>query len=399
MALYHYRATTDQGQLRQGRLEALHEPDLQSQLKRMGLELLRARVLAPHQRFVRLLPRREVISLLFQLEMLVRAGVPILWALHDLREAAESPAGRDLAAGLHEKIEGGATLGDAVAAYPGVFSATVSHLIRCGEVTGQMPEVLQEIVRSLKWQDELSAQTRKLLLYPAFVTLVVTAVFIFLMLKLVPQLVAFLTGLGQQIPLQTQLLIGLSQLLQQFGWATLLAASALLLVTVSLAASFDGVRLLVHRGQLALPLVGPVLKKIGLARFADTLAMMYRAGIPLTDALTYCQQVSGNLVLQRAIRQARERVINGAGLSDGFAAEMLFPPLVVRMLRVGESTGALDTALTNISYFYRRDIDQSVGRVQALMEPMLTLLLGLLLGWIMLAVLGPIYDSLAVMRT
>jgi type IV pilus assembly protein PilC len=286
-----------------------------------------------------------------------------------------------------------------VAAYPGVFSATVSHLIRCGEVTGQMPEVLQEIVRSLKWQDELSAHTRKLLLYPAFVTLVVGSVFIFLMLRLVPQLVNFLASLGQQVPLQTRLLIGLSQLLQQFGWAALLAASALLLATASLAASFEGVRHRLHRGQLALPLLGPVLKKIALARFADTLAMMYRAGIPLTEALAYCQQVSANLVVQRAIRRARERVLNGASLSDSFAAEMLFPPLVVRMLQVGEATGALDSSLSNIGYFYRRDIDQSVGRVQALMEPLLTLLLGLLLGWIMLAVLVPIYDSLAVMRT
>jgi type IV pilus assembly protein PilC len=127
--------------------------------------------------------------------------------------------------------------------------------------------------------------------------------------------------------------------------------------------------------------------------------MMYRAGIPLTEALAYCQQVSANLVVQRAIRRARERVLNGASLSDSFAAEMLFPPLVVRMLQVGEATGALDSSLSNIGYFYRRDIDQSVGRVQALMEPLLTLLLGLLLGWIMLAVLVPIYDSLAVMRT
>jgi type IV pilus assembly protein PilC len=262
-----------------------------------------------------------------------------------------------------------------------------------------MPDVLQEIVRSLKWQDELSAQARKLLLYPAFVTIVVGAVFVFLMVSLVPQLVDFLGSLGQQIPLQTRLLIGLSGQFRHHGLAMLLTAAALILSTAALAASFEELRYHLHRIELALPLVGPILKKIALARFADTLAMMYRTGIPLTEALVYCQNITGNLVLQRSLRQARERVINGSSLSESFAAEMLFPALVIRMFRVGESTGALDTALGNISYFYRRDIDQSVSRVQALLEPVLTLLLGLLLGWIMLAVLGPIYDSLGKIRT
>ena len=168
---------------------------------------------------------------------------------------------------------------------------------------------------------------------------------------------------------------------------------------MSLAAAVPGVRFKLHQIQLGLPYVGPVIKKIILARFADTFALMYRTGIPLIEGLTYCEDISENMVIQLALRRVRERVINGASLSESFASERLFPSLVIRMLKVGESTGALDASLSNISYFYTRDINESVGRVQAMIEPALTVVMGLILGWIMMAVLSPIYDTISKMKT
>ncbi len=396
--LYQYRAANVQGRVHSGQIEALHELDLEVQLKHLDLLLLRAKPLCERHRHVRHMARRDLISFLFQLELLVRAGVPILAALVDLRDSSEAGSLRELAAGLYEKIQSGATLGEAVAAYPGVFAEAVVNLIHAGEVTGQIAGVLQEIVRSLKWQDELAAQTRKLLLYPSFVLLVVSAVVFFLMIYLVPQLVGFLVNMGQEIPLQTRLLIGASNLFVSYGWALLLTPPLLALGLGALATGVPGVRYRLHQAELAIPYLGPILKKMALARFADTLALMYRTGVPLVDGLKYCQNVSPNRVLQHAIARARERVVNGGTLSDSFAAEGLFPALVIRMLRVGESTGALDAALSNISYFYSRDIDASVGKLQALLEPALTIMLGLILGWIMLAVLGPIYDSISRMK-
>lgn len=399
MALFQYRATNAEGQINKGQVEALHEMDLEAQLKRVGLFLISAKALASRRRIVKRMPRREVIDFFFQLEMLVRAGVPILTALGDLRDESESPNGRDLASGLFEKIEAGSTFGEAVAVYPGVFSATIISLIRSGEVTGQLPDVLKEIVRSLKWQDEMAAQTKKLMMYPSFVMVVIGGVVFFLMIYLVPQLVGFLKNMGQGIPLQTRLLIGLSQVFVDFWWLILLTPPVLVAAMLALSAAFPTVRFRLHQMQLAIPYVGPILKKMILARFADTFALMYRTGIPLIEGLVYCQEITSNVVIQQAIRRSRERVINGAALSESFAAEMLFPSLVIRMLKVGESTGALDSALNNISYFYTRDIDESVGKVQAMIEPALTVLMGLILGWIMLAVLGPIYDTISKMKT
>jgi type IV pilus assembly protein PilC len=399
MALYQYRATTAGGKINKGQIEALHEFDLDAQLQRVGLILVSAKLLKAQQRIIKRMPMREVIDFFFQLEMLVRASVPILTALGDLRDESESHASRDLSSGLYEKIEAGATFGEAVSNYPGVFSSTNISLIRSGEVTGQLPEVLKEIVRSLKWQDEMAAQTKKLLMYPSFVILVIGAVVVFLMIYLVPQLVGFLKNMGQKLPLHTQMLIGLSDIFVNFWWAILITPPIVAIAIGAAASAFPGVRYRLHQIQLGIPYIGPVLKKMILARFADTFALMYRTGIPLIDGLVYCQEISTNLVIQNAIRRARERVINGTSLSESFAGENLFPSLVIRMLKVGESTGALDAALSNISYFYTRDIDESVANVQAMIEPVLTVLMGLILGWIMLAVLGPIYDTISKMKT
>ena len=398
MALFQFRATNDAGEINKGQIEALNERDLEAQLKRIGLSLLSVKVLQQRQRIVKSLPRRDVIDFFFQLEMLVRAGVPLLSSLGDLRDEAGSPAIRDLCSGLFEKIEAGATFGEAVAAYSGVFSATNVSLIRAGEITGQLPDVLKEIVRALKWQDEMTATTKKLLMYPSFVLVIIGGVVFFLMIYLVPQLIGFLTNMGREIPLQTRLLIGLSNLFVNYWWAMLSVPVVLVVVLMTLSAAMPGVRFKLHQLQLNLPYVGPVLEKIILARFADTFALMYRTGIPLIEGLTYCQDVTSNMVIQRALRRVRERVINGTSLSDSFASEMLFPSLVIRMMRVGESTGALDSSLANISYFYTRDINESVGRVQAMIEPALTVVMGLILGWIMMAVLSPIYDTISKMK-
>ncbi len=399
MALYEYRAAYADGRIAKGRIDALHETDLEAQLKRLDMALLSAKAITKRSNTVSKVPRREVLGFLFQLEMLVRAGVPILDSLADMRDASDTPAGRELAGGLFEKIEAGSTLGEAVATFPGVFSETVVNLIRSGEVTGQLPEVLKEIVRSLKWQDEMEAQTKKLLAYPAFVMVVIGGVVFFLMIYLVPQLIGFLKNLGQEIPLQTRLLIGLSSIFVNYWWLILAAPPLLVAAVLSLSATYPGVRYKLHAMQLGMPVIGPVLKKLTLARFADTLGLMYRTGIPLTDGLVYCEKITSNVVIQNAIRRARDRVLTGTSISESFAAEQLFPSFVIRMIKVGESTGALDQSLANISYFYSRDIDESIARVQAMIEPALTVVMGLILGWIMLAVLGPIYDTIAKMKT
>lgn len=399
MPRYRYRAADGEDRIVKGQIEALHETDLAAQLNRLGLTLVRASEIRMRKRGVKGLPQQEVISFLFQLEMLIRAGVPILTALGDMRDAALSMEGQLLAAGLYERIQAGETLTEGMARYPGVFSEVTVNLVRAGEISGQLPEVLQEVVRSLKWQDEIAAQTKKLMMYPAFAMTVILAVLVFLMIYLVPQLVSFLLSMGNEIPMQTKALIWLSNLFVHYWWA-LLPAPPLLVGLVALLVQFNpGLRYQLHRMLLEIPVIGEVVKKIILARMADTFALMYRTGIPVLDSLRHCQKISSNLYIQASVGRVIERIASGTTIANSFATERLFPVLVIRMLQVGESSGELDQSLRNVSYFYTREIDESIGKVQELIQPAITVVMGLLLGWIMTAVLSPIYDTISKLKT
>ena len=399
MARYQYRAADANDRIVKGQIEALHETDLATQLGRLGLTLVRAKALKERNRSVKSLPPEEVISFLFQLEMLIRAGVPILTALGDMRDAAVSTEGQLLAAGLFERIQAGETLAQGMAKYPGIFSEVMVNLVVSGEVTGQLPQVLKELVKSLKWQNEVAAQTKKILLYPAFAIVVISGVVIFLMIYLVPQLTSFLTSMGQKIPVQTRALIWTSNLFVHYWWALLGTPPLLVAGIAALAKVNPRVLYQLHYLQYKIPVIGNVLKKMVLARIADTFALMYRTGIPVLEGLSYCKKITSNVVIQQALTRVIDRIATGTSIANSFAAEELFPILVIRMLQVGESSGALDESLGNISYFYTREIDESIGRVQSLIEPIITVAMGLVLGWIMMAVLSPIYDTIAKMKT
>jgi type IV pilus assembly protein PilC len=395
MPIFRYRAISDDGKVITGEMEALNDFDLGSQLKNTGQELIKATVLKNVERPARKMPRRELINFLFQLEMLLRAGVPILEVLADLRDSADTPDMRNLCGVIYEKIDSGSSISEAFAASPGVFPELLVNLVRAGEATGQLPEVIQEIGRSLKWQDELASKTKQLMVYPAFVTVVISAVVVFLMVFIVPQIVKFIVNMGQEIPIQTKILIWVSDAFVNYWWLILPSPVVLIILLLTVSKLDPRIRHKLHAAILATPYIGAVVKKIILARISDTLALTYRTGIPVLQGLDYCRNVSGNLIIRDAIDRARERIANGASISQGFASQLMFPSLVIRMLKVGEETGDLDGALKNISYFYNRDIDESIQRVQALIEPALTVVLGLIIGWVMLAVLGPIYDTIS----
>ncbi|GAB2182077.1 type II secretion system F family protein [Denitratisoma sp. agr-D3] len=396
MTLHAYKAMTVDGRVVVGRLEAINSTDLEMRLARMDLDLIvgspcrhRAWRGSGH------LSRRELINLCFHLEQLGRAGVPIADSLVDLRDSLETIRGREVIAGLIEGIGGGKSLSQAMGEQARIFDEVFVSMVRAGEESGRLPEVLQSLGSSLRWQDELVAQTKRLILYPSFLGVVVLAVFFFMMTYLVPKMVIFIQHMGQQIPLQTKILLATSDFIVHH-WLLVLATPILAGLAVYEAARrspqlrhrLDGIK-------LGLPLIGGILKKALLSRFATVFAMLYGAGIPILDALRSSGQVVNNHVLRQGLQQAASLIAEGHSVAGAFQQLPLFPPLVIRMLKIGEGTGALDTALANIAYFYGRDVKESIERGQAMIEPVMTLLVGLLLGWIILSVLGPIYDTIA----
>ena len=399
MRLYRYRAIDADGRIQNGRRHALNPADLELCLGRAGLELIRHRSVRPGGRglFGPRVKRRELAVFCFHLEQSARAGIPLLDSLMDLRGSLANPALAEAVNGLIESIRGGQTLSQAMRQFEAVFGRVFISLIRAGEQSGELAEVLQKLADNLKWQDEQAAHAKKLLLYPAFVGLVVVAVIVFLMTFLVPELLKFVNLMGQELPLHTRLLVLVSNAFAAF-WPLILAlpalAGALLLLGQRSAVFARGL----DRLKLRLPVIGPILHKIILTRLTGFFALMYASGISIIDCIKTGEAIAGNRAVAGAVNRVGREIANGQTLTDSFAASGLFPPLALRMLRVGENTGALEQALLNISYFYGRDVKESLERLQAIIEPALTVTLGAVIAWVMFSVLGPVYDLIAGIR-
>jgi len=399
MALFNYKAVDADGRVLQGRLDAINLVDLEMRLKRMEMDLVNGTPVSSWDLFGGSVPRRELINFCFHLEQLNRAGVPILEGLADLRDSLEHPRFREVVAGLIEAIEGGQTLSQALTAHPRVFSKVFISLVRAGELTGQLSEVLESLTESLKWEDEIASQSKKLIMYPAFVGTVVLGATFFLMVYMVPQLKMFVRNMGQELPPQTKALFFLSDLLVNYWYIALLLPILGVVVLNVMLRTNPTVRHNFDAFKLKVPVLGPILKKVVLSRFANTFALLYASGIPILESIRTTQEVVGNRVIRQGLEKVEQFIGEGQNVTTAFHNIGLFPPLVIRMLRVGENTGSLDSALRNVSYFFNRDVKESVEKIQSLIEPALTLVLGSILGWIMLAVLGPVYDVISKIKT
>jgi type IV pilus assembly protein PilC len=400
MPLFSYKAVDTQGKNVVGRVEAVNLFDLEQRLSRMGLDLIAGAPSGQQTRLIggRRVSRQDLINFCFHLEQLAKAGVPVIEGLVDLRESVENARFREVVSGLIESIEGGKNLSGALAEFPEVFSKVFVSLVRSGEQTGKLSEVLLSLTESLKWEDELAAQTKKLAMYPAFVGSIVLLVTLFLMIYLVPQMTGFIRNMGQDIPLQTRMLMAVSSFFVHYWWVVIAVPIALWVGLVIAVKRNPKVQYALDHYKITMPLIGPILRRIILSRFASSFAMMYSSGITVLDAIRSCEEIVGNKPLQNALRIAGQQIADGKNMTAAFADLALFPPLVIRMMRIGENTGALDTALLNVSYFYNREVKEAIGRLQAMIEPALTVVLGLILGWVMLSVLGPVYDAISKMK-
>ncbi len=400
MNVYRYKAVDDIGKKHTGTLDAANPDDLDMRLKKIGFDLIHFKTITKPRTKIggSHVKRRDLITFFFHLEHTSKAGVPILESLADLRDSTDNPRLQEIFSALYEAIEGGATLSEAMSAHPAVFNEVITSLVRAGELSGGNSRVFAQLAADLKWQDEQVSLTRRLIMYPLFVGIVVVAVIFFLMTYLIPELLKFIQSVEGEIPTHTKALIFVSNIFVNYGYLLVAVPLTICAALIAGIKTSPAIRYRVDALKLKLPIVGPILKKIILARLANSFAIMYSSGITILDCLKASDQLVGNRAIREAIHGVGLNVSNGISLSGSFESARLFPPLVLRMLRVGESTGALHEALLNINYFYTRDAKESIERLQSMIEPGLTLILGGLIAWVMFSVLGPIYDLITKIR-
>ncbi len=395
MPSFSYKAVDRVGQQARGKLDALNEVDLELRLRRMGLDLITFRQVQTGTSAAKgSITRKDLINFCFDMEQMTRAGIPLLDGLRDLRDSLETAGFKAVVSSMLEDIEGGKMLSQAMTPFPQAFDSVFVSLVRAGEQTGRLTDVFEALSNALKWQDELAAQTKKLLIYPTMVFFVVLGVLGFLLTFLVPQVVGVLKTMRVDLPIQTRVLIAMSDFVVHYWWIVI---GLPIIVGVALVAIVNGnerARFLFDKAKLNIPVIGPILQKIIMARFASFFALMYQSGITVLDSIKTSEGIVGNRVIADGLARAWQQINSGEPMSETFQNLGMFPALVIRMLRVGENTGALDTALLNISYFYNRDVKDSVDKALKMIEPTMTLVLGGMLALILFSVLSPIYEMI-----
>ena len=397
MDFYQYKALDENGRIHNGQADAINVADLEMRLRKMGLDLVNYKEVksARQSSSGRGVKRRDLLLFCFHLEQTSRAGVPLLESLQDLRDSTDNPRLREVISAMSESIEGGKTLSQAMQDFPGVFTNVFANLIRAGEQSGEITMVFAKLGENLKWQDEMAAQTKKLITYPAFVGSVVIGVIFFLMTYLVPELLNFVKTMGSELPGHTKVLISVSDVFVNY-WYMLLAVPIVIVIFVAISTKLSpGMQFMMDKLKLRIPVMGPILQKLILARLSGFFAMMYAAGITIIDCIRTAEDIAGNKEVESAMHDVGQQITDGNSLSNSFESTGLFPPLVLRMIKVGETTGALQESLENVAYFYTRDVRESIERLQSMIEPTMTVALGAVIGWVMFSVLGPIYDLIS----
>ncbi len=402
MPSFEYKAIDRTGQPARGGLDAVNEVDLELRLRRMGLDLITCKpVDQPTSTTLAAggtITRQDLVNFCFDMEQMMRSGIPMLDGLRDMRDTLDSPRFREVLTTMTEDMEAGNVLSQCMHAHPHVFDRVFVSLIRAGEQSGQLPEIFKNLADTLRWQDELVSQARRLLMYPALTLVVVIGVMAALLIFLVPQIAQLFKSMGMALPMQTRALLVVSGFAQNFWLPILLlpavaATTLIIVIRRSSAAAYQW-----DYAKLRLPVVGPIIQKIILSRFANIFGLMYRSGITVLEAIRICEEVVGNRVIADGLNRAGQQIAAGDGMTETFRNLGLFPPLVIRMLRVGENTGALDVALANVTYFYHRDVKESVDKGMKMLGPALTLILGGMIAFVIWAVLGPVYDILGKLK-
>ena len=325
-----------------------------------------------------------------QLATMVDSGIPISQSLDVLAEQMEDKHFGRTIKKIRDDIEAGGNLSEAVAKHPRIFSDFFINMIRAGESSGRLDEILDRVAAHLEKINVLQGKVRASLFYPAFVSVMAVAITTFLLVVIVPKFKDIFTSLGGQLPLPTLILLALSEFMGKYAVAEVIVF-ALLIVLFQWYISTPEGRMWLDQTTLKFPVIGKLMRKVVIARFARTLATLVKSGVPILGSLEIVAKTSGNKVVERAVMAARSSIKEGENIADPLAHSKVFPAMVSRMISVGEKTGELEKMLVKIGDFYESEVDASITALTSLIEPLVIAFLGVIIGGIVIALFLPIF--------
>lgn len=334
---------------------------------------------------------RQITIFSRQLASLLKSGVPILNSLNIIREQSENPHLKNILQSIHNAIKEGATFSSALAKYPNIFSNLYIAMIRTGEDAGNLPEVLLRIADYRTKQEEMLSRFRLALAYPFLMAIVGLATVVFMLTFVMPRLMRIFVNLGEKLPLPTRILISISQGLRQ-GWFWIILILAIIILVIKRQAKTKVGRLSLSIFKLHLPVLGNFILKAELSRFSRTLELLIKNGIPILKAIDIAIPVLENEVIKNQLRQSYKQLEQGGSFGKSLKNSKVFPLFMSNLITVGEESGKLDEALAEVASSYERDTDEAMRMMASLLEPLMILGMGLIVGFIVVAMLLPIFE-------
>lgn len=337
--------------------------------------------------------RRELINFTVHMAAAIGAGIPILQAFDDLELQTTNRRMISAIRVIMEDLRGGSSLSDALSRHPQIFSDIYVSMIRAGEVSGSLVQVLQHLTGFLEWQESLASEIKRATIYPTLVLFAVVGLIGVLVGFVFPKILPVILGLKVPLPFITRALIAVADVVR-YGWYWILLAGASIFVLIRLLKTNDGGRLILDAIKLRLPVIGGLVEKICLSRFSHHLGILLRTGVDISQSLSIAERLVGNAVIAQAISEAKEKVTQGGSLWRSLQETGVFPPLVIRMIFVGETTGTIDSTLERVTAYYDREIPATVKKVFAVLEPLMIVVLAAIVLLVALAIFIPLYGAL-----
>ncbi len=333
----------------------------------------------------------DVAMMTRQLATLLVAGLPLVEALGVMVDQTEKKSVKSLMADIREEIRGGASYSAVLERYPREFSQIYVHMVRAGEASGALDQILFRLAEFLEKQLALKHKVTNAILYPALMLIVGVSVLFFLMTFVVPKITAVFTSLKQALPWPTVVLMSISHFLADY-WAVILGGVGLIVWAVRRAMKTEAGQLTADRWLLKIPLIGEVARMVAISRLTSTLATMLASGVQLLDAMDVAKRVMNNRVLEHAVEGARQNIREGETIAEPLKRSGEFPALVTHMIAVGERSGEMEEMLRRIGQIYDGEVDRVITRFTSLLEPIMILVMGVLVFFIVVAILLPIFE-------
>lgn len=399
MPLYAYKARGSNGAISGGVVEAADQRTAMDRLRSQRLVVLEIRestpglfdALAKFNPFRPSVQNKDVVLFSRQMSTLVSAGVALVSGLSILHEQIESPPFKKVVGKVKEDIESGLPIADALKKHPDAFSDLYVAMIRAGEVGGILDVILERLSSYLEAAEELKAKVKGAMMYPLVVSVIAGAVTVFLLVGVIPTFKDIFSSFGAQLPLPTRIVIGLSELLSGY-WYIWLSIPVIIGFLFKRWVKTARGREIFDATMLKLPLFGILLRKVAVAKFTRTLGTLVKSGVPILQAMETVAQTSGNKIVELAIMKAREAVREGERIAEPLKKSGVFPPMVVQMISVGEETGNLDIMLSKIADFYDQEVEVAVKGLTSMVEPVIIVLMGLVIGGIVIAMFIPMFE-------